>query len=670
MSCRTTYDPCLDGKLNQIGSYASVARQSAESATTSATQAAASAASAQSNATLVQNLYDDFSEKYLGSFAVPPLPPITEGALYYNTVSNGLFVWNGTAWISADFNEFTQFTATGTTTARNLVNRMADFVSPLDFGADPTGVVDSTTFIQNALNTGKRVFLPKGTYKISSVLTVPSGGGLVGDQSATLFATNAGFNNTSLAIKYTSNSMVVNCSGLTSAPFTPTENILIHGIKIQYEFLDGTSVDGIVARNCNNIEISNVEIFGFSNTKALRIASIKDSFITNNYIHDCSIAYTGWLPLRPQITGIEIDNDRVNSIFSNRVNVTNNVIKNLTLSAPAITAYGYETDGININSGSNSLVNSGRSPMLVVSNNIIDTVGEGIDTFGSRAVISNNNISNTYNFGIKMIHGASLNVISGNNIFNTGIAGITINGSNIANAGDTTKNIITGNFVENINYLGAWTSRTDKSGILIDNVGFSPVLYKATNNLISNNQLDGTGDYGIFNRSLDSDRNVCSNNNITSQPTIAWVKGINTPCMLIRDAVPTLVTASLSADQIVSALIPTKITYDLNPVDTRGEFDTATNTWTCQIPGVYSVFAQIRFSGGVSGTTAEIRIYRNGTDVNNRQVVRQSNQECVSIQALVPCTDGDTIAIYYNQSVQPYTITGLSELTFMSISQA
>jgi hypothetical protein len=551
--------------------------------------------------------------------------------------------------------------------ARTLANRFADVVNVLDFSADATGVVDSTTFIQNALNTGQRVFLPKGTYKISSVLTVPSGGGLVGDQSATLFATNAGFNNTSLAIKYTSNSMVVNCSGLTSAPFTPTENILIHGIKIQYEFLDGTSVDGIVARNCNNIEISNVEIFGFSNTKALLIGSIKDSFITNNYIHDCSIAYTGWLPLRPQITGIEIDNDRVNSIFSNRVNVTNNVIKNLTLSAPAITAYGYETDGINIASG-DSAVSGARSPMLVVSNNIIDTAGEGIDTFGNRAVISNNNISNTYNLGIKVIHGASLNVISGNNIYNTGRAGIGIYGSNVPLVGDTTKNIITGNFIENINYLGQWSLSNDKVGIGIDND--NTFTYRATNNLISNNQIDGSGaNYGVFN-SADSDRNVFSNNNITSQPSTAWAYGSTNPSRLIRDAVPTLVTASLNADQIVSVITPTKITYDLNPVDTRGEFDTATNTWTCQIPGVYSVFAQIRFSGGVSGTTAEIRIYRNGTNVNNRQVVRQSGQECVSIQALVPCTGGDTIAIYYNQSVQPYTITGLSELTFMSISQA
>ena len=170
MSCRTTYDPCLDGKLNQIGSYASVARQSAESATASAAQSSASAASAQSNATLVQNLYDDFSEKYLGSFATPPLPPITEGALYYNTVSNGLFVWNGTAWISADFNEFTNFTATGTLTARNLVNRMTDFVSPLDFGAVGNGTTDDLAALKLALESGRPVDGGGRTYGINGSL--------------------------------------------------------------------------------------------------------------------------------------------------------------------------------------------------------------------------------------------------------------------------------------------------------------------------------------------------------------------------------------------------------------------------------------------------------------------------------------------------------------------
>lgn len=172
MSCCKTYDPCLDGKLNQIGSYAAAARSSAQSSansaaqsSNSATSAAESAASAQSNATLIQNIYNDFSEKYLGSFDSPPTPPIEEGALYYNTVSNGLFVWNGTAWISADFNEFTNFTATGTTTARNLVTRTAEVSNVKDFGAVGDGITDDTAAFQAAAASGKLVFVPKPTVK-------------------------------------------------------------------------------------------------------------------------------------------------------------------------------------------------------------------------------------------------------------------------------------------------------------------------------------------------------------------------------------------------------------------------------------------------------------------------------------------------------------------------
>jgi hypothetical protein len=84
--CKPNYDPCLDGKLNQIGSYASTARQSAENAAASATQA-------NNYLTQVTNIYDDFSEKYLGSFATPPVTT-QEGALYFDTVANSLYVWN------------------------------------------------------------------------------------------------------------------------------------------------------------------------------------------------------------------------------------------------------------------------------------------------------------------------------------------------------------------------------------------------------------------------------------------------------------------------------------------------------------------------------------------------------------------------------------------------
>jgi hypothetical protein len=44
-------------------------------------------------------------------------------------------------------------------------------VNVLDFGADPTGAVDSTTAFQNALNISDRIFAPKGTYLINSSIT-------------------------------------------------------------------------------------------------------------------------------------------------------------------------------------------------------------------------------------------------------------------------------------------------------------------------------------------------------------------------------------------------------------------------------------------------------------------------------------------------------------------
>lgn len=61
--------------------------------------------------------------------------------------------------------------------ARSLVNKLQDTTSVLDFaGCDPTGVLDSTTCIQNAIasfngaTTGGICYVPPGIYKVSSTL--------------------------------------------------------------------------------------------------------------------------------------------------------------------------------------------------------------------------------------------------------------------------------------------------------------------------------------------------------------------------------------------------------------------------------------------------------------------------------------------------------------------
>ena len=69
---------------------------------------------------------------------------------------------------------------------RTVESKLQDVVSVLDFGADPTGVLDSTTAIQNACNaaTGKLLQLEAGaTYRCSSQIHVK---GDVDGQGATL----------------------------------------------------------------------------------------------------------------------------------------------------------------------------------------------------------------------------------------------------------------------------------------------------------------------------------------------------------------------------------------------------------------------------------------------------------------------------------------------------
>lgn len=59
-----------------------------------------------------------------------------------------------------------------------VASKLSQFVNVLDFGADPTGTLDSTTAIQNAINAvgaGGYVYFPAGTFKISSTIVIGNG---------------------------------------------------------------------------------------------------------------------------------------------------------------------------------------------------------------------------------------------------------------------------------------------------------------------------------------------------------------------------------------------------------------------------------------------------------------------------------------------------------------
>ena len=84
-------------------------------------------------------------------------------------------------------------------TAINVSNYEANVVV---FGADPTGVNDSTAAIQAAINTGLRVRIPTGTYKVTNAITCAHTGQIIqGDgRFATLIKAASSFNLSALGV--------------------------------------------------------------------------------------------------------------------------------------------------------------------------------------------------------------------------------------------------------------------------------------------------------------------------------------------------------------------------------------------------------------------------------------------------------------------------------------
>jgi hypothetical protein len=73
-------------------------------------------------------------------------------------------------------------TATGATTTRTFGARFSDYINVIDYGADSTGVNDSTTAIQNAVNANTAsqtngnigtIYFPRGTYKVTGTIYLP-----------------------------------------------------------------------------------------------------------------------------------------------------------------------------------------------------------------------------------------------------------------------------------------------------------------------------------------------------------------------------------------------------------------------------------------------------------------------------------------------------------------
>lgn len=150
----------------------------------------------------------------------------------------------------------------------NVQNKLRQVVSAIDYGADNTGVADSTSAIQLALNQNNIVFLPAGRYRINGTLDMALGGIMHGaTNSGDYFPGHPGKDGTLLFKDAASSAGPIvrmkECSG-------------IHHLQFDHQKING-GTDGIIAMDpvstTTYASIDNVAIMGHRTTDTTGVTS-------------------------------------------------------------------------------------------------------------------------------------------------------------------------------------------------------------------------------------------------------------------------------------------------------------------------------------------------------------------------------------------------------------
>ncbi len=134
--------------------------------------------------------------------------------------------------------------------ARQIANLGADVVSVKDFGADPTGAVNSAGAIQDAIDSleplGGEIFIPPGRYKITTGITI----------------NNTNFPNGGVTIRGTHRSIFdVTGSGVVGFTFSGASGASV----LDRCGIDGCQIVGVQDSATGGVLLQNVTRFSFSN---------------------------------------------------------------------------------------------------------------------------------------------------------------------------------------------------------------------------------------------------------------------------------------------------------------------------------------------------------------------------------------------------------------------
>lgn len=516
------------------------------------------------------------------------------------------------------------------------------------YNAAGNGTTDDAAALQSALNTGKLVYLdPSLTFAFGTRLLPPSGGGFIGGGTLLMLTGTGKFDAANYAASY---------DRLIGIYVDNVSNVRIEAnIKMQAN-AGVRTCNPIWVRQCTNVQLD-VEISGFKEMffGAIEWNSNNEGYV-KAYIHDI-VATANTLP-GMQITGLSVDANRYNpgpgfaSVNSRRLRFDVQA-KNISMGAAAITAYGYQTDAVNLQ-GTNGAGDYAGHQGRVQSEN----VHEPLDIFCDHCVVDVTARECLY--GVKLIHGASYNVIRAT-IHNVMKDAVFIGGSSELKA--THNNKVTATISGIGSYLpGTFTS----TAVSIDGSG---ATYGANSNEVNvtfEPDPAGNTDYGVGIGTANDNIVTFEKQGSGAIPTGQLAVITSGTGNIIRRLRPGIVRAYLSADTTYAA--DTTVVFNTVDFDPFTEYNSATGIFTVKVPGKY----RITYSAQVNATAGQLfgsYIRKSGTILSRRDSLNASatTQSLGHLNTVIASVvPGDTIFIRSDSTGSLYHYGG-SATTYLEI---
>lgn len=494
------------------------------------------------------------------------------------------------------------------------------------------------------------VQLPAGKFWIVGTIAMLSNVTLrgAGMGKTTLYMSAANYPNTTWNSR-NSTSLAIDASGQLVGPFTRAQNMTLSDFTIESEVSDGRVLYGIRCSNAQDIEIARVEIFGFPVGTHLELNSILGSSSVHHCdLHDSGTAVTTY-GLQPQMTAIEVDNNKVNANQSRGVDLHDNSMIDIMFSEPALGTYGAQTDGINV----------ADAISVRIHDNYMRNVGEGIDLWGLDCNAHGNVLVDCYHAGIKLIHGASRNNVYGNTILRPGRSGISMSGA----SAPAVNNFIHDNTIHDVNISGVWNALTNAGLQIISGGGV-----EANDNTFRNNKITGgtNMDYAVLNEAGTGNRFY----DTEAESWLILYSAVTGGSATIINAKKTLVRAGLTAVEATASGVEKIVQFETEEVDTQSEFNPATFTFTSTSHRRLSVGAFVLCTAVGAAESWTLRIKKNGaTRAESVQFTAAAGSQQFRIQDAFAVVPGDTVAVFILQSSGARNIGGSVVSTYLTIEE-